>query len=429
MNVRYYAVGGYVRDKILGFEPKDVDFVVVNSSPEYMLSLGFKSVGNGFEVFIHPVTGDEYALARKERKIGEGYYGFECEWEGVTLEEDLSRRDLTINAIAQEVVVDENGAFEVVGELIDPFGGVLDITNKYLRPTTESFKEDPLRVLRLARFMSRYPDFTPTEECFEYTMELSHKDELNKLTPERVWLETEKALKEGHPEKYFEYLTKWCHGFEFVKIFRDMQYTVENNPYHQESDVFCHTMMVLKHAAENWNDPEINFSCLLHDFAKPECYRERDNAYGHDVAGVPMIEEFCKKWKVPNNYRDIAKIVCEQHQNIHTVTGRDKNNWSRPKSIMKIFEQSGAERNPERFLKVLKACESDAKGRIGLSANDYYKQIDYLEDCLEAVINLDTKSISSKLLESGKSGITIGLEIRAAKINEIRKVQKIWKEV
>lgn len=426
--MKTYLVGGSVRDKLLGLTPKDNDFVVVGASPEEMLAKGFTMVGKDFPVFIHSVSGDEYALARKERKIGEGYYGFECEWEGVTLEEDLSRRDLTINAMAQEVEVYRDGSFNVIGELIDPFDGVLDIANKYLRPTTKSFKEDPLRILRLARFIARYPDFTPTEECFEYTMELCDKDELNKITPERIWLETEKALKENHPEKYFEYLTKWCHGFEFVKVFRDMQYTVEDNPFHREENVFVHTMMVLSHAAEHWNDPEINFSCVMHDVSKPECYKERGNGHGHDVDGVPMIEEFCKKWKVPNNYRDIAKIVCEQHQKIHTVLGRDKNKWSRPKSVMKIFEQSGAERNPERFLKVLKACESDAKGRIGLSAKDTYYQREYLEDCLESVINLDTKSISSKLLESGKRGEVIGLEIRAAKINEIRKVQKIWKE-
>ena len=186
-------------------------------------------------------------------------------------------------------------------------------------------------------------------------------------------------------------------------------------------------MMVLKHAAENWNDPEINFSALLHDLNKHDCYKQYGNGNGHDKAGVPQIEEFCKQWKVPNNYRDIAKIVCEQHQRIHTVMGRDQNNWSRPKSVMSIFEQSGAERNVERFLKVLKACESDAKGRIGLSANDDYLQRPYLEDCLHAVVSLDTKSISRKLLENGKSGEVIGLEIRAAKIAAIRKVQNEWK--
>jgi len=163
----------------------------------------------------------------------------------------------------------------------------------------------------------------------------------------------EKSLKENYPERFFEFLVDF--NFPLMKHFRDMINTVENNPYHQEKNVFVHTTMVLGHAAENWNDPEISFSAIMHDIAKPKCYKERDNGHGHDKMGVPLVEEFCKQWKVPNNYRDLAKIVCEQHQRIHTVMGRDKNNWSKPKSIMSIFEDSGALRNPERFEKVLKA--------------------------------------------------------------------------
>ena len=426
MNVKYYLVGGYVRDTLLGLKPRDADFVVVGADTKYMLSEGFKPVGEGFEVYLHPITGDEFALARKERKIGVGYNGFECEWEGVTLEEDLSRRDLTINAMAQEVEVHTDGTFNIIGELVDPFIGVLDLTNKYLRETTEAFSEDPLRVLRVARFLSRYKDFQVAPSLLEACKRVYISGELEYLTPERVWLEMEKALKEKYPERFFKSLVDF--DFPLMKHFRDMIITVENNPYHQEKNVFIHTMMVLKHAAENWNDSEINFACLLHDISKPECYREFGNSHGHDKMGVSLVEEFCKKWKVPNNYRDLAKVVCEQHQRIHTVMGRDKNNWSKPKSIMSIFEDSGALRSPERFKKVLKACESDAKGRTGLSAKDYYYQREYLEDCLNSVINLDTKEISSKLIENGKCGKVIGLEIRAARINEIRKVQKRWKE-
>ena len=424
--MKTYLVGGSIRDRLLGLEPKDNDFVVVGCSPQDMLDKGFQIVGKDFPVFIHPVTGYEFALARKERKIGVGYNGFECEWEGVTLEEDLSRRDLTINALAQEVEVYTNGTFNIIGEIIDPFRGVLDLTNKYLRETTEAFSEDPLRVLRVARFLSRYKDFQVSPSLLESCEKVYISGELEYLTPERVWLETEKALKESCPERFFEFLV----GFDFplMKPFRDMLITVEDNPYHQEKNVFIHTMMVLKHASENWQDSEINFACLLHDINKPDCYKEFGNGHGHDKGGVPQVEEFCKQWKVPNNYRDLAKIVCEQHQRIHTVMGRDKNNWSKPKSIISIFEDSGALRNAERFKKVLKACESDAKGRIGLSAKDNYYPREYLEDCLNSVITLDTKKISSKLIDNGKCGKVIGLEIRAARINEIRKVQKRWKE-
>jgi|TARA_A100001518_G_C1227176_1_gene79540 tRNA nucleotidyltransferase (CCA-adding enzyme) len=207
--MKTYLVGGSIRDKLLGLEPKDNDFVVVGCSPQDMLDKGFKMVGKDFPVFIHSVSGDEYALARKERKIGRGYYGFECEWEGVTLEEDLSRRDLTINAMAQEVVVDDNGKFEVVGGLVDPFGGVLDLTNKYLRETTNSFSEDPLRILRVARFLARYKDFQVTPSLLEACKRVYISGELEYLTPERVWLEMEKALKENHPERFFEFLFKF----------------------------------------------------------------------------------------------------------------------------------------------------------------------------------------------------------------------------
>lgn len=424
--MKIYLVGGAIRDNLLGHNPKDHDFVVVGSSPEDMIEKGFKMVGKDFPVFIHPVTGDEYALARKERKIGKGYNGFECTWEDVSLEDDLSRRDLTINAMAQEVMIDNKGNFSTVGRLIDPFGGVLDLTNKYLRETTPAFKEDPLRVFRVARFLARYPQFEVAPTLVTLCNQLDISGELNSLTPERIWLETEKALHESRPDRYFKFLVKF--NISFMKHFRDMLCTVENNPYHREFSVFTHTVMVLKHSAENWNDPEINFACLLHDINKPDCYKDYGNAHGHDKAGVPQIEQFCKQWKVPNNYRDIAKIVCEQHQRIHTVLGRNTDNWSKPKSIMSIFEQSGAEKNPNRFLKVLKACESDSKGRVGLLVTDHYYQRDYLEDCLRVVINLDTKQISSKLLDNGKDGKTIGLEIRAAKINEIRKVMKTWKE-
>lgn len=418
-NATVYLVGGFVRDYFMGMEPKDKDYVVVGSSPEEMLSLGFKKVGADFPVFLHPETGDEYALARTERKSSTGYNGFECEWEGVTIEEDLSRRDLTINAIAWDCTRN-------LGYVVDPFNGRQDIKDKVLRPTTEAFKEDPLRLLRVSRFLARYPDFTVDDKVLEYGYDMERTGELQSLTPERVWLETEKALKEKKPRNYFEYLSNFT--FPFIEIFSDMENTVEGNKWHQEDNVFIHTVMVLDYASEHFNDPEINFACLLHDIAKPVCYTERGNGHGHDAEGVQMVEDWCSQWKVPNNYRDIAKITCEQHQKIHGVFGRDANKMSKPKSIMKMFEQSGALSKPERFKKVLKACESDHFGRIGEASHLPYNQRPYLEECLDAVISLDTKEISSKLLEQGKSGIVIGQQIREARIHEIRKVQNKWKE-
>lgn len=415
--MKIFKVGGCVRDQLMGVKPKDIDYVVVGSNPEEMLALGFVKVGADFPVFLHPETKEEYALARTELKSGTGYNGFECEWEGVTLEEDLSRRDLTINSIAQDIET---------GEIIDPFNGRKDIENKVLFPTTGAFKDDPLRLLRAARFLARYSDFRPSGDLKHQGLALEKSGELHSLTPERVWKETEKALSEQSPQKYFEYLIKF--NFPFMDIFHEMNGCVENNAWHREENVFVHTMMVLQYASDKWRDKEVNFAALLHDIAKPVCYALLGNGYGHDAEGVSMIEDWCAKWKVPNNYRDLAKITCEQHQKVHGVLGRDANKWSRPKSIMKMFEQTSALSKPERFKKMLKVCEADNFGRISDTPKESYPQRQYLEECLDAVLSLDTKSISASMLEQGKSGVMIGESIRVTRIDAIRGVQNLWKQ-
>lgn len=420
--IKVYLVGGAVRDTLLGLEPKDRDYCVVGSSPEEMLSLGFKEVGKDFPVFLHPVTGDEYALARTERKVGIGYKGFECSWEGVTLEEDLYRRDLTINSIAIEV--NPENVLETIGDHIDPCNGMYDIENKILRPTSIHFMEDPVRLLRAARFLARYKDFSPDVSLITKGIDMEHSGELDNLVPDRVWKELEKTLHEPHPERFFEFLIEF--NIPFMEIFSYMKATVEGNLWHQEDNVFVHTMMVLKHANETWCDHEINFACLMHDVAKPICYSERGNGHGHDNEGISLIEDWCTTYKVPNNYRDLAKIVCEQHQKIHSILGRGTNRGAKPKSIMKIFEQTSALTKPERFNKLLKACESDSKGRISVNVTEDYAQAEYLLKCLEAVLSLDTKTISKEMLAKGKKGVMIGEEIRVQRINKIRGVQNKW---
>ena len=415
--MKVYLVGGAVRDKLLGKEPKDKDYVVVGSTPDEMLNLGYKQVGADFPVFLHPDTGEEYALARKERKTSEGYNGFECDWEGVTLEEDLSRRDLTINSMAQDIIT---------GEIIDPFGGQKDLEDKILRPTTEAFKEDPLRVLRAARFYARYISFTASDELLKMCKSVENSGELENLVPERVWLETAKALKEEEVSRYFEFLVNY--KMPFTKIFRSMKHTVEDNPYHQEANVFIHTMMVAGIAHALWKESDTTFACLLHDIAKPYCYMEFGNGHGHDDLGVDMVEEWCTTFRVPKKYKDLAKIVCKQHQKIHTVLGRGSNNFARPKSIMKLFEDTAAINNPERFSKVLKVCQADSIGRVGISCRDEYHQRPYLEECLKAAISVDTKKISASMLEQGKKGTLIGEAIRVARIDAIRGVQVLWKK-
>lgn len=418
-NAVVYLVGGFVRDHFLGVTPKDKDYVVVGSSVDEMLSLGFKQVGADFPVFLHPESGDEYALARTERKSGKGYNGFDCEWEGVTIEQDLARRDLTINAIAWDCSKD-------LGKVIDPFNGLKDIENKILRPTTEAFKEDPLRVLRAARFSARYTKFECSEELKKMCKSVENSGELENLTPERVWLELDKAMKEELIGEYFEFLVNY--KMPFTKIFRSMKHTVENNPYHQEANVFVHTMMVTQLAHSIWRDPEITFSCLLHDIAKPYCYYEYGSGHGHDDVGVDMIEEWCSEFKIPSKYKQIAKLVCKHHQKIHTVLGRNSNQMARPKSIMKLFEETSALTKPERFSKILKACMADSRGRIGVSSRDEYRQLPYLEECLQAVKSVDTKSISAKMVAENKKGTLIGEAIRVARIDAIRGVQNKWKK-
>lgn len=401
---------------------------MVGSSIDEMLSLGFKKVGADFPVFLHPESGEEYALARTERKSGRGYNGFECEWTGVSLEEDLARRDLTINAIAIEVDVrasEISGEPVTIGTWIDPFDGLKDIEDKILRPTTEAFKEDPLRVLRAARFYARYTGFTISDELKKMCKSVENSGELKNLTPERVWSELDKAMQEEHIGEYFEFLVNY--KMPFTKILRSMKHTVENNPYHQEANVFVHTMMVTQLAHSMWRDPEITFSCLLHDIAKPYCYYEYGSGHGHDDIGVDMIEEWCSKFKVPSKYKQIAKLVCKHHQKIHTVLGRNSNQMARPKSIMKLFEETSALTKPERFSKILKACMADSHGRIGVSSQNEYKQLPYLEECLEAVKSVDTKSISAKMVEENKKGTLIGEAIRVARIDAIREVQNKWK--
>jgi tRNA nucleotidyltransferase (CCA-adding enzyme) len=421
--MKIYLVGGAARDQLLGLEPKDKDYVVVGSTPEEMISLGYIQVGKDFPVFLHPETKEEYALARTEKKVGEGHTGFVCEWEGVTLEEDLSRRDLTINAIAQDLDT---------GEYIDPEDGIDDIRLKLLSATGEAFQEDPLRVLRVARLMSRYgPEWVVCGYTEMLMREMYRGGFLDSLTPERVWKEMEKALSESYPSLFFKVLAEL--GVEgFFEEWYYMEDTPQRLDHHPEKYVDIHTSLVMDFAAKKGYSSEEIFACFTHDFGKPICYNLYNNAHGHENAGLPIIEDFCDKWKVPNKYRELALLVCEYHTKIHGCMGRSTNKKMRAKSIMKLFEATGAIKKPERFYQILNCCKADAAGRgstldeIKEFENKPYPQAQYLRDCLEAALQVDTKSISKKLLQRGTSGVNIGLEIRSARISAIREVQKLW---
>lgn len=418
--MKVYRVGGAVRDKIMGHKPKDYDYVVVGSSPKDMVSRGFTPVGKSFPVFLHPTTGEEYALARTEKKVAAGHNGFETKWEGVTLEEDLMRRDLTINAIAMDMDT---------GYYIDPCGGITDIKNKVLRPATEAFKEDPIRVLRAGRFLARYPDFTYSSDLVNLSSQVI--GEICQCAPDRVWKELEKVFSENKPSRFFD----WMALFDFFPIWSEMNVTPQVITHHPEKWVDIHTKLVMDYAAEHFKDPEIVFACFAHDFGKPECFKKYGNALGHEEAGLEHIINFCEQWKVPNYFKDLALITCQHHTKVHGCMGRNTNDWTRPKSIMKLFEDTNAIGKPERFVKMLKACCADARGRgnneelLNYYRNKPYPQMKYLQECLINVLSLNTKEITIPLLEKGKKGVDIGEAVRVARIQKIREVQYKWKVV
>lgn len=427
--MKFYMVGGAVRDLMLGVKQKDFDFVVVGATPDDFSE--WKQVGKDFPVFLHPTTGWEVALARTERKTGRGHTDFSVETNDVTLEEDLSRRDLTINSVAIEVDFDTSVALGepvLLGSFIDPFNGVSDAKANVLRHTSAAFSEDPLRVLRVARFLSRLPEWTVAEETVEMMMGM----DLSHLTPERVWLETLKSLGENKPSVYFEKLSKWCDVFP---VWRQMQVTPQRLDHHPEGDVATHVGMVMGYAAETYKDTEITFAALCHDFGKPVCWELYGNAYGHEDTGLSLIESFCDKWKVPNRYEKLALMTCKYHTKIHGCLGRSSNKGMRPKSIMKLFEDTGALRNPEMFLKMLKVCEADSRGRgkgveqINEFRTRPYPQREFMEQCLNVVLRFNTKQLSEDLLANGKSGVIIGETIRQERIKLIRGIVNNWRQL
>jgi tRNA nucleotidyltransferase (CCA-adding enzyme) len=428
--MKIYLVGGAVRDLYLGLVPKDYDFVVVGSSPKEMLELGYTQVGKDFPVFLHPISKMEYALARTERKVGLGHNAFTCDWENVTLGQDLLRRDLTINSMAVLVNINENGLITSQQSTIcDPFHGQEHIDSKMLVATSNAFMEDPLRVLRVARFRARLgPEWhvdARTEEMMAY---ISDSCELPSITPERVWKELESALGEQHPNLFFETLL----GYDIFYVSGWMEETPQRAEHHPEGNVFIHTMLVLKLAAQRCVSPQEMFACYTHDFGKPRCHDEFGSAHGHEKIGLGFINKFCDLYKVPNKFRKLALHVCEYHTIIHGCLGRGPNNGITAKSIMKMFEATGALKSPEHFNQILRCCQMDAGGRghgqkqILQYAHKPYPQASYLFECMWRVIELDTKPLVKKLQDNNVHGKAIGLEVRAARMNEIKKVKWEW---
>ncbi|MES2366822.1 MAG: multifunctional CCA addition/repair protein [Pseudomonadota bacterium] len=398
--MQIYAVGGAVRDELLGLPVKDRDYVVVGSTPEAMSKLGYQPVGRDFPVFLHPVTHDEYALARTERKTTRGYKGFEVSAAPeVTLEQDLARRDLTINAIAKAET----------GELIDPYGGYRDIEARVFRHVSAAFVEDPVRVLRVARFMARFTDFSIAPETLALMREMVGSGEVDHLVAERVWQELARGLMEAQPSRMFETL-RACGALTRIMPEVDRLFGVPQPPqYHPEIDTGIHVMLVVDYsAAQNCSLP-VRFAALTHDLGKGTTpAAEWPSHHGHEARSVGLVKALCQRIRVPNECRDLALMTARYHGDVHRAQ------QLRPITILNMLEATDAMRRPERFAQFLQACECDARGRPGFETCDY-PAADHLRTALTAAQSVDAGSIA----HNGASR-DVGERIRAARLLAIR---------
>ena len=357
--MQLYLVGGAVRDTLLGIPVNDRDYVVVGATPEQLIAQGFSPVGRDFPVFLHPDSHEEYALARTERKQGHGYTGFVCHFAPeVTLEEDLLRRDLTINAMAQDEA----------GQIIDPYGGKADLELRLLRHVSAAFVEDPLRVLRVARFAARFAHlgFRVADETLTLMHEISDSGELESLTPERIWQELEKALMSPSPQVFIAVLHQ-CGALKRLIPELDALYGVPGPAkWHPEIDTGIHMELVLAQCATRQAPLAVRYAALCHDFGKgltPEKYWPAH--HGHDINGVPLVETASNRLKAPKAAKELALLVCREHSQVHHALELS------PKGLMKLFDRADIWRRPERFEALLQACEIDFYGRANFAEQPY----------------------------------------------------------
>lgn len=405
--MKVYLVGGAVRDRLLGLEVQDRDWVVTGATPETMTGQGFKPVGRDFPVFLHPETGEEYALARTERKSGHGYAGFQFTHDAsVTLEDDLLRRDLTINAMAEAPD----------GTLVDPHGGQQDLQAKILRHVSPAFVEDPLRVLRVARFAARFAPagFRLAPETRDLMRELAASGELEYLVPERIWQETERALGETDCTVFFETLRD-CNALSCIFPEIDRLFGIpQTETWHPEIDTGVHVMMVLRLASRLSESTSVRFAALTHDLGKgitPDAVLPSHR--GHEHAGVPLVRQLCDRLKVPRTYRELAVLVCAEHLNCHRAF------QLRAATVLKLLERTDALRRPERFEDFLLACEADARGRKGFEETSY-PQATYLQCAANAAREVDP----AILVEEGLSGSKLGARLRELRLSAVTEVHR-----
>jgi len=404
--MKIYRVGGAVRDKLLNYFSNENDWLVVGATPEKMIELGYRPVGNDFPVFIKPDTGEEYALARTERKSGHGYGGFTFHAAAdVSLEEDLVRRDLTINAMAED---DD-------GQLYDPYQGQVDLDKKILRHVSEAFTEDPLRVLRVARFAARYHHlgFTIAPETMKLMTAIASSGELDYLVAERVWKETERALGERSPDVFIEVLRQ-CGALDvlFPEVSR-LFGVPQRADYHPEIDTGIHTLMALQQSVRLSQSSKIRFAVLVHDLGKgitPD--HVLPSHRGHEARGVPLVNDVCDRFKVPNDVRQLALVVTEYHLMCH------KAQELKPETIVNLLTGVGALKSRDRLEDFILCCEADARGRTGFEDREYPSS-DYLRAALDGISNISV----ADLVEAGIDGAEIGRQLhlrRTARMTEIK---------
>ncbi|BAL93833.1 multifunctional CCA addition/repair protein [Rubrivivax gelatinosus] len=404
MNGRFYVVGGAVRDALLGLPASDRDWVVVGSTPEELVAAGFRPVGRDFPVFLHPETGEEVALARTERKSAPGYRGFTIHADpSVTLEEDLLRRDLTINAIARA----EDGT------LVDPHGGQRDLQARVFRHVSDAFVEDPVRLLRLARLAARFTDFSVAPETEALLERLVADGEVDALVPERVWQELSRGLMEARPSRMFEILRR-CGALARLLPELDRLWGVPQPPeHHPEVDCGVHAMLVLDMAARLQTPLTVRWACLMHDLGKGTTPAEvLPRHLGHEGRSAVLAQAVAERWRVPNPCRELADLVAREHGNIH------RSNEFGAAAVVRLLERCDAFRRPERFAEALLACECDARGRTGHEDRPYPPR-ERLAALLEAARGIDTAAVAAAAAARGAKGPQIAAAIQMARADAV----------
>jgi tRNA nucleotidyltransferase (CCA-adding enzyme) len=409
--MKIYMVGGAVRDRLLQRPVHDTDWVVVGATPEDMTARGFTPVGRDFPVFLHPETHEEYALARTERKSGMGYRGFVVHSApDVTLEEDLARRDLTINAIAAPA------GWTGAEDVFDPYHGQADLQARVLRHVTEAFREDPVRILRVARFAARFTDFHVAPETLQLMREMVDAGEADHLVPERIWQEISRGLMEAQPSRMFEVL-RACGALRVLLPELDRLWGVpQRAEYHPEVDSGVHAMLVLDMAAQLQSPLSVRFACLCHDFGKGTTPAEMlPRHIGHEQRSARLLQGVCARWRVPNDCKELADVVAREHGNIH------RSGELNAAAVLRLLERCDALRKPGRFAEALLACECDARGRTGFEDRPY-PQRQRLQTALDAALAVDTAPVAQAAAQRGLQGPAIGEAVASARQQAVAQV-------